>query len=167
MAAGAEVGARILFLTGAEQRLDVESWERGLALDWRAWRERSDEAEAWGGNLAFEARVARLRSPAHLSAAWSDGDLALAWVRRARKGGDPWAAGEPLHEVAEAYRVKVASAGGPLREWDEEGPAAIYPEADRAADFPTGGEAVVAVAQLGMDGEPGAWTSMTVTIPSP
>ena len=43
MASGAEAGARILFLTGAEQRLDLADWELGLDLVRRVWRERREQ----------------------------------------------------------------------------------------------------------------------------
>jgi hypothetical protein len=167
MAEGAEIGSRIVFLTGAEQRLEVESWERGLELEWRAWRERPDEPQAWGEDRSFEARARRMWSPAHVSAAWLAGDLELSWIRRARRAGDPWTPGEPPHETPEAYRVKVSGGGDLLRQWDADEPAAIYSAADQAADFPAGGEAVVEVAQLGADGEPGGWASVTMTIPAP
>lgn len=99
MSAGAPVGERILFLVGAEQRLSVADWERGLELEWRAGE--------WAGAYAHEAVGARPWSPAHLSLGWLDGDIALAWVRRARKDGDGWGAGNPPVEGSETYRVRV------------------------------------------------------------
>ncbi|MDZ4759648.1 MAG: glycoside hydrolase/phage tail family protein, partial [Alphaproteobacteria bacterium] len=48
MQAGASVGSRIVVLTGAETRLEVADWERGLELVWRGWRDSPDEAVAWG-----------------------------------------------------------------------------------------------------------------------
>jgi hypothetical protein len=87
-AAGAVIGARILFLTGAEQRLEVADWERGLALEWRVWRGSADEQAAWSGGGTHEAFARRMWSPAHLHAEWSGGDLELRWIRRARRGGD-------------------------------------------------------------------------------
>ena len=47
MAAGAAVNSRILFLTGAETRLDIADWERSLNLEWRAWRESLDGDAVW------------------------------------------------------------------------------------------------------------------------
>ena len=43
MGAGADIGVRIVFLTGAEQRLAVADWERGLEMDW--------SAGGWSGRL--------------------------------------------------------------------------------------------------------------------
>jgi hypothetical protein len=105
-------------------------------------------------------------SPAHFSARWAGADIELSWIRRARKGGDAWAPGEPPHEVAEAYRVRVSEAGDVLREWDVAAPVAAYLEAEQAMDFPSGGDALVEVAQLGADGEPGRWASLALTIPA-
>jgi hypothetical protein len=47
------------------------------------------------------------------------------------------------------------------------GSSYLYQADDQATDFPTGGEAMIEIAQLGRDGEPGAWTSLSVTIPPP
>ena len=165
LAAGAAEGARILFLTGAEQRLDVADWERGLLLEWRAWRGAADNVATWNTQLEHHAVAAQMWSPAHLAARWSGTDLEFCWVRRARKGGDAWTPGEPPHEVPEAYRVRVSEAGGILREWDVAASPTTYDSAQQAADFPLGGEATVEVAQLGVDGEPGSWASLIVAIP--
>jgi hypothetical protein len=54
-----------------------------------------------------------------------------------------------------------------VREWDVSAPSAVYPVAEQAIDFPAGGEAVINIAQLGPDGEPGAWASLGATIPAP
>ncbi len=167
MAAGAAVGARIVFLTGAEQRVEVSEVERGLTLEWRAWREAPDEATAWTGEATHMGLAAQMWSPAHLRTEWSSGDMAVGWVRRARKGGDPWAPGEPPHEVAEAYRVRVSAGGSVLRGWDVAESSSVYAAAEQAMDFPSGGMALIEVAQLGADGEPGAWAGVIVTIPPP
>jgi hypothetical protein len=165
MAAGAAIGARVVFLTGAECRLDVADWERGLELDWRAWRGSLDDTGAWNGEISYTALAGRMWSPAHLRASWSGGDLVLAWVRRARKGGDPWGAGEPPNEVAEAYLVRILDGDEVLRSWTAADPATTYTAAQLATDFSTGGAAGIEVAQLGADGEPGAPVAITVAIP--
>ena len=158
MAAGAAVGARIVMLTGAERRLEVGGWERGLELAWTAG--------AWEGVFAHDARAAQPWSPAHLRANWTGADITLSWIRRARRDGDGWVVGNPPVEGLEAYRVRV-SGGVLIREWDVSLPGASYPAADQAADFPLGGHALVEVAQIGPNGEPGAWTGVQVTIPAP
>ncbi len=158
MAAGAAVGARVVFLTGAERRLEVAGWERGLELVWQAGE--------WEGVYVHEARAAQPWSPAHLRATWSGDDIALSWIRRARKDGDGWGAGHPPVEGAEAYRVRV-SGGVSIREWDVVSPETEYLAADQVTDFPGGGVALVEAAQIGPNGVPGAWTGLHMTIPAP
>ncbi len=165
MAAGAPAGVRIVFLTGAEQRLDIADWERGLELAWRASNVRTDEI-SWDALQSIAGWASRPWWPAHLTATRDGGDLILAWVRRARKGGDPWVAGELRHEWPELYRVRITG-GVSAREWDAGEPSKVYSATDQATDFPAGGLATVEVAQLGADGEPGAWTGLELTIPAP
>jgi len=154
MASGAFAGNRVLFLTGAETRLDIASWERGLELVWRGGAPPFVAGGIWQGTQAFDAVAQREWSPAHVHAHWSGGNLELSWIRRARKDGDPWAAGEPPLGAAERYRVRVSGGGG-VREWDVEEARANYAEAEQAADFPAGGDALIEAAQLGADGQPG------------
>jgi hypothetical protein len=158
MFSGAPVGARAVVLNGAEQRMSVAGWERGLQLIWRAG--------GWEGLFTHEGQAGRPWSPAHLRAARVGADVALSWIRRARKDGDSWAAGNPPIEGLESYRVRV-SGGESMREWDVSAPAATYAAAEQAVDFPLGGEAVISVAQIGANGEPGAWASAQVTVPAP
>ena len=153
-------------MTGAEQRLELADWERGLELEWRAWRSLPEAPDAWSGQNVHDGVGSRGWSPAHLRADWLEGDLAVSWIRRARKGGDSWGAGEPPHETAERYRVKVSGVSGVLRELDVAEPLCVYSASDRAADFPSGGEALFEAAQLGANGEPGAWAALTVEIPA-
>ena len=109
---------------------------------------------------------ARPWSPCHLAASWQGEDLAFAWIRRARKGGDSWMPGEPAYEGVEAYRVRVSGVGL-VREWDVAEPAALYTGGDQSADFPAGGSALVEVAQLAANGQPGDWAWLELTIPAP
>ncbi len=48
------------------------------------------------------------------------------------------------------------SGGIAAREWDVTEAVATYSASDQATDFPVGGSALIEVAQLGADGEPGA-----------
>ena len=158
MGAGADIGVRIVFLTGAEQRLAVADWERGLEMDW--------SAGGWSGRYSHAAVAARPWSPAHLRTAWDGGEILLSWVRRARKDGDRWGAGEPAVEGVEGYRIRV-SGGESVREWDTPVTAGSYAAAEQAIDFPARGFALLEVAQLGQDGQPGDWTGISVTILPP
>lgn len=166
MAVGAPAGARVVFLTGAESRLEVGAWQRGLALSWRAGAVPAQQDSLWTDTWTFHAVAREEWSPAHLIAGWSGGDLSLSWMRRARRDGDPWLAGEPPGTTPERYSVRI-SGWGAARTWEVDGPLAVYPEADRIADFPAGGEALVEVGQLGADGQPGALAALEVVIPAP
>ncbi|HPN04949.1 MAG TPA: glycoside hydrolase/phage tail family protein [Hyphomonadaceae bacterium] len=164
MGQGADSGATIVFLSGAETRLELSDWERGLELLWRAGPESG--GTSWEGSQVPAGIGVRPWSPCHLAASWQGADLAFGWIRRARKGGDSWMAGEPAQEGVEAYRIRV-SGGGSVREWDVSDAAALYTGGDRFADFPAGGSALVEVAQLAANGQPGDWAWLELTIPAP
>jgi hypothetical protein len=166
MAAGAPAGARIVFLTGAESRLDVAAWERGLELVWRAGAPSVAAGGVWTDTQAFNAVAQKEWSPAHLRAGWAGNDLSVTWVRRARRDGDPWLAGEPPLASPEHYFIRISGGGGE-RAWQVDAPLAVYPEPDRITDFPAGGTALVEVGQLGADGQPGALATLQVAIPAP
>ncbi|RYZ13057.1 MAG: hypothetical protein EON61_07710, partial [Alphaproteobacteria bacterium] len=158
MLAGAGPGPAVVFLTGAECRLDVADWERGLDLVWRVGRESSVGGAGWTGSYLHQQRAGIPWSPAHLTATESDGDIAMGWVRRARKGGDSWDAGEPVSEWPEAYRLRISGGVSP-REWDVAEASALYSASDQTTDFPGGGTALVEVAQLAANGQPGGWAA--------
>jgi len=112
------------------------------------------------------ARATQRWSPAHVRATWSGGGIALSWIRRARKVGSGWGAGSPPVEGVEAYRVSV-SGGASIREWEVVSPNVDYLAAQQVTDFPADGLALVEVAQIGQNGEPGGWTGVDMTIPAP
>ncbi|BBE72042.1 hypothetical protein OHA_1_01629 [Pleomorphomonas sp. SM30] len=78
-------------------------------------------------------------APVHLSARRdpATGDVALAWIRRTRSGGDAFdAADVPLAEAAEAYEVTIrGGTGAVLRTWRTTTAAATYAAAAQVADF--------------------------------
>lgn len=166
MLEGASAGANVMFLTGAESRLDVADWEHGLDLQWRAANESSAIPAPWIGDYAHTGVGGRPWSPCHLTAMASGDDFSLSWIRRARRGGDSWDVGEPVNEWPEAYRVRV-SGGVSVREWDVTARSAAYVAGDQAADFPAGGLALVEVAQLAANGQPGGWSRLELVIPAP
>lgn len=166
MGEGAEIGARIVFVTGREERLADPAWAPGGLLAWRAWRQSPDEASAVGGVVAHRGATERMWSPAHARASWEGGDLRLDWIRRARRGGDAWGPGEPPSEFAESYRITVRAEGAWVREWVVAQPWATYSRADREGDFPDGGAAEIAVAQIGGDGLPGAQAGVSLWLPA-
>ena len=61
--------------------------------------------------LAFQGNGLRPFAPVHLkSAAQSNGDAEISWIRRTRVGGDSWDVPEiPLNEESELYRLQVWS----------------------------------------------------------
>jgi len=122
------------------------------------------EAGAWIGVVIHDARAAEPRSPAHLRAVRSGDDLALSWMRRARKDGDDWGAGNPPVEAVEAYRGRLTG-GASIREREVVSPDADCHGAEQVTDFPAGGLALVEVTQIGSNGVPGPWTGVQVTIP--
>ncbi len=165
MAAGAAVGARVLLLTGAEQRMEIGGYELGLELQWRAFRTNPDEPTAWTGALTQIGLARRAWRPVHLkAAAASSGEVGLSWTRRARVGGDAWIAGEPDIDMPEAYRVRVYDGTVMLREWVVGSTQAGYPGEWAEADFPAGGEARFEVAQIGLGALAGPPTSTYLTL---
>jgi len=166
MSAGAVAGARILFLTGGEQRLELGEHERDLELLWRAFRRRPDEASAVSEPFAWQAVGRRMWSPVRMGANWNGGDIELGWVRRSRIGGDGWGAVEPPLEGEEAYRVRVTAGGMVLREWETATPSAVYPEAWREEDRPEGGSTVFEVCQLGPGWEAGYSSTLALYLPT-
>jgi hypothetical protein len=50
------------------------------------------------------------------------------------------------------------------RQWDVADSSSIYIASDQIADFPSGGEALIEVAQVGADGQPGDWAAVSVEI---
>ena len=165
MSGVAGAGARVLFLTGAEARVHVGDNEVGAALDWRAWRGTPQEATAWSGVYAHEEAGLAMWSPAHLKARWAGGDIELDWIRRARKRGDAWVAGEPVHEISESYEVSIREGGELVRSWVSSEPVATYEQSLRENDFPGGGTAVIEVAQVGFGGVPGRAAAIEIVLP--
>ncbi len=166
MSGVAGAGARVLFLTGAEARVHVGDNEVGAELDWRAWRGKPQEATAWSGAYAHQEAGLAMWSPAHLRAAWRGEDLDLNWIRRARKRGDAWTAGEPDHELSESYRVSIREGGELVRSWTVAQNGTTYSQALRESDFPAGGPAVIEVEQLGFGGAPGRAARCEILLPA-
>lgn len=166
MAAAAPEGARMVFLTGADRRLDVAARERGLDLIWRAGAPVAVSDAAWSARRHSMRWPLEEWSPVNLKGVWTDADIALSWVRRARKDGDPWTPVEPPVSGRERYQVSM-SGPGVLREWQVGEPVADHVEADRLTDFPAGGEALIEVSQPGPDGQPGGRAALQIVIPTP
>ena len=130
-----------MLLDAAVVRLDVAAFERGAPLVVRAapaggppsGPAMTEISTTWSG------RALRPLAPVHLRKRLVGGDLSLAWIRRARLGGDVWEGEVPLSEGVERYRVRVLDGGAVLREAEVPEPAFVYTAAMRTADAPSAG----------------------------
>lgn len=150
--AGAATGALVVMLDRGLPRVEMSAGERGLPRLWRA-----GPAGAPPGGTGFaqadftwEGRSARPWRPAHLRAAVEGGGRRLSWTPRVRVNGEGWEA-EPVEVDPRRFRVRVLDGAVEKRVWEVAGLEAVYPAAQRAADWPVGsGESArVAVAQWG------------------
>jgi hypothetical protein len=83
-----------------------------------------------------QATALRPLSPVHLRGTRVDGSVRISWVRRTRRDGDSWAAGDvPLGEEREAYAVDILSGSAVVRTFNVNEPTVLYPAADELADF--------------------------------
>jgi hypothetical protein len=89
-------------------------------------------------STAWTGRALRPLAPAHLRKRLVGGDLAFAWIRRARVGGDIWDGEVPSSEGAERYRVRVLDGPAVLREVEVSAATFVYAAAMRTADAPSG-----------------------------
>jgi len=139
MRAGASAGQPFVLLNSSPQRADVAASERGLPLIWRAAAEGTTAADVASTDLTATWSGIALRpwAPCQLSARRnSAGDIALAWIRRARLYGDALDGEPPLSEETEIYRVEIRSLSGALvRVLSPVTASAVYAAADQAADF--------------------------------
>jgi len=89
-------------------------------------------------------------SPVHLRAVRTGDGVRISWIRRARRDGDSWAAGDvPLGEEREAYAVDILSGSTVLRTLNATEPTVLYPAAAEIADFGTPQSSLsVSIAQL-------------------
>jgi hypothetical protein len=82
------------------------------------------------------ATALRPLAPVHVRATRVAGGVRIRWVRRTRRDGDSWAAGEvPLAEEREAYEVDVLSGSSVVRVLQAGAPEVLYTAASEAADF--------------------------------
>jgi hypothetical protein len=90
--------------------------------------------------LAIEATphatALRPLSPVHLRARRVASGVQISWIRRTRREGDAWTAGEvPLAEETEAYVLDILSGANVVRSLQLTQPSALYAAADEIADF--------------------------------
>jgi GTA TIM-barrel-like domain/Putative phage tail protein len=110
-------GARVLFINSALRQSGLPAALAGVTLNWR-----SGPATADIGSSGFVTQSVTLRgkarrpyAPVQLSRTFIGADIALAWIRRTRIGGDSWEPEEvPLGETSELYDVEVMNGAGTL-----------------------------------------------------
>jgi len=132
-------GSTFVLLGTEIARIDLTSAEIGLPLFWRygaASRDIADRAYATGTHT-FAGRGLKPLSPVHVRASRNgSGDVALAWKRRTRIGGDGWDAIEvPLAEESERYEVDIIDGTTVRRTLASATPACVYSAAQQTADF--------------------------------
>ncbi|MBN9028993.1 MAG: hypothetical protein BGO05_21280 [Rhizobiales bacterium 63-7] len=136
MRAGAEAGARVVFLDSAVRPLGLMAEEIGLSLNWiaeAAGGQGATAPQAFAGGIRAETPLA----PVHLSGRrLAGGDIRFTWVRRGRYDADDWDAADiALDEPEERYRVEILDGSLVRRSVEVTAPVYNYPSAFEAADF--------------------------------
>lgn len=129
--AGADAGARIVFLSGAEEAVALNPDILGTEDLWQAGPVTATPGAYPFGSQDFTPQGLTLRpfSPVHgqasVTGSATGSHVQASWLRRSRIGGDNWSAETvPLGEASEAYRVRAySSAATLLGEWTVPGPA--------------------------------------------
>ena len=131
-------GARFVLFNTAVARVDLAASEIRLPYSWRygpATRDIGDASYAVAAHT-FQGLGLKPLSPVHVRAVRTGGDVAIAWMRRTRLGGDSWETPEaPLGEDSESYEVDILDGASVKRTLAANVPGVIYPAAQQAADF--------------------------------
>jgi len=162
MNAGSSVGNRIVVLNQAVLPILLETYEKGLTLNWQVGP--SDDPVGSENHVSFtRANQDRARvpySPVHLNATLElSGDTNIAWIRRSRVDSDTWENLEiPIGETSEHYQIKILDdQNQEVRQFTSTQPTIIYSATARLADFGPGpGLAIVEVSQIGSSGMVGS-----------
>ncbi|MGE0764902.1 MAG: glycoside hydrolase/phage tail family protein [Hyphomicrobiaceae bacterium] len=138
MRASIAAGARFVVLDGALARLPMTLADMGLPLLWRYGPAQRALGDASYQTTSHVHRGLGLRplSPVHVRGRRTGGDLAIAWIRRTRRGGDSWEASEvPLAETNESYEIDILSGDTVVRTLSSGLPGVTYSAAQQVADF--------------------------------
>jgi hypothetical protein len=168
-AAGHAAGATFLLLDGAVVPLNVSEPESWLALTLRCGKAGSvyDPDTFTDAPSIVARRGLACYAPVHISGARGEsGDVAIAWIRRTRVGGDPWEPAEvPLGEASEAYRVEILDGAEVIRTIETTAPLATYAAADQTGDFGGLPDAIaVRIAQVSASEGPGITAETTIHV---
>jgi hypothetical protein len=161
-AGGHAAGARFVLLNGAVASLAISEAEAGLELTARCGPADTvyDPDLFVDVGLTPARRGLRCLPAVQLRAARDagSGDVAIAWARQTRIGGDAWEPVEvPLGEASEAYRVEILDGDLVARTVTTLAPSLIYAAAEQAADFGALPEAIgIRVRQVSATEGPGS-----------
>ncbi|HUG60807.1 MAG TPA: phage tail protein, partial [Methylomirabilota bacterium] len=162
-------GARFVLVDGALGRIAVDIGGLGGTQALKVGPADADLADPSMLETTVTAGGAALvpLSPVRLTARrTAAGDIAIAFIRRTRIGGDRFDAYEvPLGEAFEAYRIAIYDGGAEVRAIDVSAPAALYAAADEIADFGAPQAALdVGVRQISETVGPGRETRRTIDV---
>ena len=131
-------GARFVLFNTAVARVDLAASEIRLPYSWRygpATRDIGDASYAVAAHT-YQGLGLKPLSPVHVRGVRSGGDVAIAWMRRTRLGGDSWETSEvPLGEDSESYEVDILDGASVKRTLAASVPDVVYTAAAQAADF--------------------------------
>ncbi|PCI04345.1 MAG: hypothetical protein COB78_08480 [Hyphomicrobiales bacterium] len=169
MASGALAGSRIALLNQAITPIQLESYEKGLELNWQIGP--LNEPYGSGSYISLihanNGRSKQAFSPVHLrSNQETNGDISLNWIRRSRLDADSWEGVEiPLGESSERYQIRILDVSDTeLRVLETSIANATYTDAMRIEDFGSGsGTVKFSIAQIASSGLPGAERSVSIS----
>lgn len=139
-ASGHAAGVDFVLLDRKLARLPMTRGQVGRPMSLRYGVSDLSTGSSDGGSLSLTPAGIGLvpLSPVHLDARRSSatGDIAFAWIRRTRQGGDDFDGVEvALGEESERYRLDVVKDGSTVRSLVSDTPATVYTAAEQVADF--------------------------------
>jgi len=152
--AGADSGAAVVFLDDSLVELGPMQAEYGLPLLWRAGAGSAVPSGPFVTEVThtLTGRAERAWRPVHPRVRSTDAGLALSWIPRTRVGGDRWD-GEAVPVDPLRFRLRILDGDAERRAVEVAGMEWLYPDADRAEDFPGGCQAArFAVSQVSIHG---------------
>ena len=159
-------GSVFVLMNGRPQQLELSRHLRRVAQHYRIGpAQRPVDDPSYGYEVhAFDGNGLRPYSPCHLRSVTSqNGDIAVSWIRRTRRDGDPWEGPEvPLAEESESYLLRVLVGGEVRREALLASPHWTYSSAEQAVDAITG-SFEVEVAQVSAVYGAGLATRLAIT----
>jgi hypothetical protein len=131
-------GAPFVLLTSSVTAVALTASQVGLPLQWRIGPAAKNlgSANYVQASHAFAGLASRPLSPVHLRGIRTNGDLAISWIRRTRRGGDTWTSLDvPLAEDSERYEIDILDGGIVKRTLTASITSVTYDAAMQSADF--------------------------------